>query len=83
MVLRLCDELDKASELNVYFKETLVKHIDKTVLPELRKKKEEVLLKDFVKEWRDYTILVHFMRKMFSYLVHISFNLTFYRIATI
>jgi hypothetical protein len=69
MVLRLCDELDKAAELNVYFKETLQKHIDKTVLPDLRKKKEDVLIKDFVKEWKDYTILVHYMRKMFNYLV--------------
>ena len=69
MVLKLCDELDKAADLNVYFKETLTKHIERVVLPELRKKKEEVLLKDYVKEWKDYTILVHFMRKMFNYLV--------------
>ena len=72
MVLKLCDELDKAKELNEYFKETLTKHIQKTVMPELIKKKEEVLLKDYVKEWKDYTILVHFMRKMFSYLVRYS-----------
>ena len=69
MVLRLCDELDKAKELNDYFKETLIRHIEKTVLPDLRKKKVEILIKDFVKEWKDYTILVHFMRKMFNYLV--------------
>ena len=69
MVLRLCDELDKAKELNDYFKDTLVRHIEKTVLPDLRKKKEEILIQDFVKVWKDYTILVHFMRKMFSYLV--------------
>ena len=69
MVLRLCDELDRAKELNDYFRETLIKHIEKTVVPELKKKKEEVLIKDFVKEWKDYTILVHFMRKMFNYLV--------------
>ena len=72
MVLRLCDELDKAGDLNIYFKETLISHIEKTVLPDLRKKKEEVLLKDYVKEWKDYTILVHFMRKMFNYLVRFT-----------
>ena len=89
MVLKLCDELDKAKELNIYFKETLVKHIDKTVVPELRKKKEEVLLRDYVKEWKDYTILVHFMRKMFNYLVrYILIQRTYllmnsYRIVTI
>jgi len=69
MVLQLCDELDKAKDLYEYFKETLIRHIEKTILVDLRKKKEEVLIKDFVKEWKDYTILVHFMRKMFNYLV--------------
>jgi len=73
MVLRLCDELDKAKDLNDYFKKTLQDHIDGRVVPELQKKKDDVLLRDFVKEWKDYTILVHYMRKMFSYLVsHIS-----------
>jgi hypothetical protein len=69
MVLKLCDELDKAADLNNYFKKTLIDHIDKTVVPELKKRKEDVLLRDFVKEWKDYTILVHYMRKMFNYLV--------------
>jgi hypothetical protein len=77
MVLKLCDELDKAADLNTYFKDTLVKHIEKVVVPDLKKKKEEVLLKDYVKEWKDYTILVHFMRKMFNYLVsHIGVYFT-------
>ena len=75
MVLRLCDELDKAKELNDYFKDTLVRHIEKTVLPDLRKKKEEILIHDFVKEWKDFTILVHFMRKMFNYLVRYIFKI--------
>lgn len=44
MVLRLCDELDKAKELNAYFKQTLVNHIEKTIVPELKKKKDDVLL---------------------------------------
>lgn len=72
MVLKLCDELDKAAELNKYFKDTLINHIEKTVVPDLKKKKEDVLIRDFVKEWKDYTILVHYMRKMFNYLV--SYN---------
>lgn len=76
MVLKLCDELDKAADLNNYFKETLTKHIEKVVVPDLKKKKEEVLLKDYVKEWKDYTILVHFMRKMFNYLVLSAYLLT-------
>ena len=83
MVLKLCDELDKAADLNVYFKDTLTKHIEKIVLPDLKKKKEEVLLKDYVKEWKDYTILVHFMRKMFNYLVSIFLPLLLDRTGTI
>ena len=72
MVLKLCDELDKAAELNKYFKDTLINHIEKTVVPDLKKKKDSVLLRDFVKEWKDYTILVHYMRKMFNYLVSLK-----------
>lgn len=69
MVLRLCDELDKAKELNDYFKQTLIEHISNTVVPALLKLKEEVLIKEFVRQWKDFTILVHYLRKMFSYLV--------------
>lgn len=44
------------------------------VLRALEGKEEEVLLQVYIKEWKDYTILVHFMRKMFNYLVsHPSF----------
>ena len=75
MVLRLCDELDKAKELNDYFKTTLVDHISNHVVPALMKLKEEVLIKEFVREWKDFTILVHYLRKMFSYLVrYFTFN---------
>jgi hypothetical protein len=38
-------------------------------LTELENKDEEVLLRVYIKEWKDFTILVHFMRKMFNYLV--------------
>jgi hypothetical protein len=69
MVIRLCDELDKANDLNEYFKKTITEHINKTVLPELLKRKGESLLKEYIKEYKDYIILIHFMRKMFSYLV--------------
>lgn len=37
-------------------------------MAELEGKDEEVLLQRFIKEWKDYTVLVHFMRKMFNYL---------------
>ena len=71
MVLRLCDELDKAKELNEYFKETLTTHIKKTVVPELAQLSDEVLITNFVRQWKDFTILVHYLRKMFNYLVRI------------
>lgn len=69
MVLRLCDELDKAKELYDYFRETLTKYVEKTIVPSLRAKRDEVLLQEYVKEWKDYTVLVHYIRKMFIYLV--------------
>lgn len=68
MVLKICDELDKAKELHDYFKKKLAEHIQKVVLASLERKEEEVLLKYYIKQWKDYTILVHFMRKMFVYL---------------
>ena len=83
MVLKLCDELDKAKELNDYFKKTLQDHINNTINPSIRKLSEEALLKEFVRQWKNYTILVHFMRKMFSYLVCKYLDLNLCRIDTI
>ena len=71
VVLKVCDELDKAKELHDYFREKLTKHIKNNVLTELDNKNDELLLKIYIKEWKAYTILVHFMRKMFNYLVTI------------
>jgi cullin 1 len=68
VVLKVCDELDKAKELHDYYKTKLESHIRMNVLSELEGKEEETLLKVFIKEWKDYTILVHFLRKMFNYL---------------
>lgn len=65
----MCDELDKAKDLHDYFKDRLTKHIKNIVLTHLEGKEGEHLLKIYIKEWEDYTILVHFMRKMFNYLV--------------
>ncbi len=69
IVVNLCDESDKAKELNEYYRKTLQEHIENVVLPELMRKKEDTLLRSFVKEWKDYTIVVHCMRKLFNYLV--------------
>jgi hypothetical protein len=49
MVLRLCDELDKAKELNDYFKNTLQNHITNTIVPHLKTQREDTLLKEFVR----------------------------------
>ena len=69
VVLKVCDELDKAVPLHDYYKKRLSQHIDTTILPALRDKDDENLLKTYIKEWKDYTLLTHFMRKMFNYLV--------------
>lgn len=72
MVLKICDELDKAKDLHDYYKNKLENHIKESVLKELENLEEEVLLKVYIKEWKDYTILVHFVRKMFYYLVRMA-----------
>lgn len=71
MVLRLCDELDKAKDINDYFKLTLLKYINEKINPQLVKLQDETLVKEFTRQWNNYTILVNFMKKMFSYLVSI------------
>jgi hypothetical protein len=38
-------------------------------VPSLDKLKEDVLINEFLKQWSDFTIIVHFMRKMLNYLV--------------
>ncbi len=68
MVLSLCDELDKAKDLNDYYNKTLKDHIKHTVVPKISTQTGDALLKEFVRQWNNYTILVHFMRKMFNYL---------------
>ena len=45
VVLKVCDELDKAGPLHDYYKRRLGQHIDTTILPALRDKDDENLLK--------------------------------------
>lgn len=40
VVVRLCDELDKAKDLNEYYKKTLQDHISNSIMPLLGKLKE-------------------------------------------
>jgi hypothetical protein len=68
VVLKLCDEFDMASAMLEYFKKRLLQHINQTIIPVLKDKDEETFLKLFIQQWKNYTILVHFMRKIFSYL---------------
>jgi len=44
VVLKICDELDKAKDLHEYFKKKLKKHIEENVLRALENKDEEGLL---------------------------------------
>lgn len=74
MVLRLCDELDKAKDINDYFKKVLLEYINNKINPQLLKLQDETLVKEFTKQWQNYTILVNFMKKMFSYLVRYLIN---------
>ena len=49
VVLKLCDELDKAKDLNEYFKKVLQDYITNYSIPAMKKLKEEGLLQEFVK----------------------------------
>jgi Cullin family len=68
VVLKVCDELDKAKELHEYFKKKLTSYIQQVVIKELDNKEEEVLLEHYIRQWKNYTIFSHFICKMFSYL---------------
>ena len=67
--LKVCDELDKAKELNEYFKKTVIKHLNENVMEGLKNKDDEMLVKLYVKQWKRFTIFTHYMRKLFTYLV--------------
>ncbi len=49
VVLKLCDELDKAKDLNEYFKKVLHDYIANYSIPAMKKLKEEGLLQEFVR----------------------------------
>lgn len=51
MVLRLCDELDKAKDINDYFKKILLQYINERINPQLLKLQDETLVKEFTKQW--------------------------------
>ena len=69
VILKVCDELDRSAQLHDYYKKKLTSYIKNNIMPRLENKEEENLLKIYIENWKDYTILVHFIRKMFVYLV--------------
>lgn len=69
MVLRLCDELDKAEDLHVYFQDMMNEYIVNNIIPQFNRLNGMDLLQNYVKQWKSFTILVHFMRKLLNYLV--------------
>ncbi len=71
IVLKLCDELDKAKDLHDYYIKTLTNYITQKIKPVLNSLHNENLLQAFVKWWSNYTLLVHFTTKMLHYLVSI------------
>ncbi len=68
MVHHLCDEEQKEENLYKYFNEKLISYITNNIIPKLKSNKGENLLKEFIKQWKNYTVLLHFMKKMFEYL---------------
>ncbi|XP_045830954.1 cullin-1-like [Trifolium pratense] len=50
------------------YKNTFEDYIGLTVLPSLREKKDELLLKELLEQWSNYKIMNKYMFKFFSYL---------------
>ena len=71
MVLRLCDELDKSEDLHQYFTQLMSKYINENIIPKFDTLRGMDLLQDYVRQWKNFTILVHFMRKLLNYLVNL------------
>ena len=65
MIRRLYDELDKGKELNDYVNKIFIYYISNTMVPTLLKLKEEVLIKEFMHQWKSFTILTHCICKIF------------------
>lgn len=49
MVLRLCDELDKAEDLHHYFQDLMQKYITENIIPKFNALRGMDLLKDYVR----------------------------------
>jgi hypothetical protein len=45
------------------------KYISDNIIPAFNSLRGMDLLKDYVRQWKNFTILVHFMRKLLNYLV--------------
>jgi len=69
IVLKICDEFDKAIKIYDYLLKTLTNHIKTSIMPAFEGKEGENLLKVYIKEWKDYILLAHFMKKVFFYIV--------------
>jgi cullin 1 len=66
----LCDEADKAKDLYDIYKQRLKKYILDKVIPNVSKKQgnSQEFLKEYCKQWDQWTLLVLAMKKMFDYL---------------
>ncbi|KAI5328257.1 hypothetical protein L3X38_027654 [Prunus dulcis] len=59
---------DYAQQLYDKYQKTFEEHITSTVLPFLKAKHEEFLLRDFVKSWEDHKVMLRWMSRAFAYL---------------
>jgi hypothetical protein len=57
--------MDKTKELLEFFKVKMTKHIKEVILVELESLEGEHLIKTYMKEWENFTLFSHFMRRMF------------------
>ncbi|XP_045830953.1 cullin-1-like [Trifolium pratense] len=59
---------DYSNELYEKYKETFKDYIKSTVLPSLREKKDELLLRDLLKRWSNHKMMIKYLSCFFGYL---------------
>ncbi|XP_049388092.1 cullin-1-like [Solanum stenotomum] len=61
---------DYSQQLYKKYRETYVEYINSTVLPALRERHDEVMLREFVKRWANHKIMAKWLSRFFHYLNH-------------
>jgi cullin 1 len=68
IVINISDEHDKAKDLVDYFRRTCKNYIKDTIVPQVLNRQGPELIREFTKNWKNFTLLVYFLAKILHYL---------------